>query len=153
MRKYLRHPSSIPVELTVERTPCIGQQQLANIARGGFACWVYEPLPVGATVQLRIPMIWPEYCGCGVVRWCRAAEQAGEPDPMKFLVDNEYEVGIEFSAHDLFKAKMVEQLCQIEDYRNRLWIEDGRIVDGEQAALEWIARYAKDFADAFQDLP
>jgi hypothetical protein len=140
MRKYVRHPSTIPVELSIARTPCAGQQQLANIATGGFACSVGEPLPVGATVQLRIPMIWPEYRGCGVVKWCR-----GEAPNC--------EVGIEFCAHDLFKAKMVEQLSQIEHYRNRLWVDEGRIVDGEQAAKEWIARYAQEFADAFQNSP
>jgi hypothetical protein len=140
MRKYVRHPSTIPIELTLTRGPCVGRQQLTNIATGGFACAVCEPMPVGATVQLRIPLIWPEYRGCGVVKWCRGDAA-------------EYEVGIEFRAHDLFKAKMVEQLCQIEHYRNQLWIEEGRIVDGEQAAVEWIARYAKDFADAFQSSP
>jgi hypothetical protein len=137
MRKYVRHPSTIPIELAIARTPCNGSQQLANIATGGFACSVTEPLPVGTAVQLRIPMIWPEYRGCGVVVWCRGEA----PD---------WEIGIEFHAQDLFKAKMVEQLSQIEHYRNQLWVEEGRIVDGEQAAQEWITRYAKDFADAFQ---
>lgn len=137
MRKYVRHPSTIPIELSIARAPCIGPQLLANIATGGFACTVSEPLPVGSTVQLRIPMIWPDYRGCGVVKWCRS-----EPP--------NYEVGIEFCAQDLFKAKMIEQLSQIEHYRNQLWVEEGRIVDGEQAAVEWIARYAKEFAEAFQ---
>lgn len=143
MRKYVRHPSSIPIVLSVACAPCAGRQQLANIATGGFACSVEEPLPVGANVELRIPMIWPEYNGCGIVKWCRGATSSSAA----------YEVGIEFCAHDLFKAKMVEQLSQIEHYRNQLWIEEGRIVDGEQAAVEWIARYAQDFADAFQNSP
>jgi hypothetical protein len=138
MRKYVRHPSSIPVELTIAHTRGAARQQLTNVATGGFACSVCEPVAVGTEVELRIPLIWPEYCGCGVVRWCRGDA-------------TEYEVGIEFTAQDLFKAKMVEQLCQIEHYRNRLWIDEGRIVDGEQAAIEWIARHASDFADAFQN--
>lgn len=137
MRRYVRHPSTIPIELTVACAPCAGRPQLANIATGGFACTVDEPLAIGASVQLRVPMIWPEYRGCGTVKWCRAEKNA-------------FEVGIEFCAQDLFKAKMVEQLSQIEHYRNQLWIEEGRIVDGEQAAVEWIARYAKDFSDDFQ---
>lgn len=137
MRKYVRHPSSIPIELAIACAPCTGPQQLANIATGGFACSVSEPLPVGASVELRIPMIWPEYRGCGVVKWCRGDAP-------------HCEVGIEFCAHDLFKAKMVEQLSQIEDYRNRIWVEEGRIADSEQAAKEWIALYAKEFADSFQ---
>ncbi len=138
IRKYVRHPSSIPIELSVAHTPCFGQQRLANIATGGFACSVSEPVVVDAIIEVRIPMIWPDYRGSGVVKWCR-----GEAP--------NYEVGIEFSEQDLFKAKMVEQLSQIEHYRNQLWVEQGRIVDGEQAAAEWIERYAKDFAESFQD--
>jgi hypothetical protein len=140
MRKYVRHPSTIPIELTVARAPCVERQHMKNIASGGFACAVSEPIAVGVTVQLRIPLIWPEYRGCGVVKWC-----SGDA--------NEYEIGIEFCAQDLFKAKMVEQLSQIEHYRNQLWVEEGRIVDGEQAAVEWITRYAREFADAFQGGP
>lgn len=137
MRNYVRHPSTIPIELIVDCAACSGRPRLANIATGGFACTVDEPLEVGASVQLRVPMIWPEYRVCGTVKWCRA-------------VDTAFEVGIEFGAQDLFKARMVEQLSQIEHYRNQLWIEEGRIVDGEQAAAEWIARYAQEFSDAFQ---
>ena len=67
------------------------------------------------------------------------------------MINGQYRYwNIEFYAQDLFKAKMVEQLSQIEHYRNRLWVEEGRIIDGEQAAQEWIARYAKEFAEAFQ---
>ncbi len=71
MRRFVRHPSSIPIELSVARTHPAGAQAFRNIGRGGFACTVAEPLPVGSTVQLRIPMIWPDYHGSGVV-WCYA---------------------------------------------------------------------------------
>lgn len=135
MRKFVRHPSSIPIELTVAREPCCGVSELRNISNGGFACAVDAPIEVGLAVQLRIPVIWPDYCGCGVVVWCRA-------------VVPRYEVGIEFGAKDFFKAKMVEQLCHIEQYRQQV-LRDGRELDSEQAAQEWIALYAKEFAESF----
>lgn len=136
MRKFVRHPSSIPVELSVARAPYAGLPQLRNIGNGGFACAVNEPIAVGSAVQLRIPIIWPDYRGCGVVVWCKNVPPA-------------YEIGIEFGAQDLFKTKMVEQLCQIEQYRQQIFASEGRELNSEQAAQEWIALYAKDFSDSF----
>ena len=136
MRKFVRHPSSIPIDLAVGRAPDCRPPELRNISNGGFACAIDEPIAVGTTVQLRIPVVWPDYRGCGVVVWCR-------PVPPR------YEIGIEFGAQDLFKTKMVEQLCQIESYRQRIRSDEGRELDSEQAAQEWIARYAKEFSESF----
>ncbi len=138
MRKFVRHPSSIPIELAIERAPR-GISALCNISNGGFACAVDEPIEVGSSIQLRIPLIWPDYRGCGVVVWCRVAPPR-------------YEVGIEFGAQDLFKTKMVEQLCQIEHYRQQVLHDEGRQLDSEQAAQEWIALYAREFSDSFEVL-
>jgi hypothetical protein len=137
MRRYVRHPSTIPIELSLERQRCGAPTQLHNVGAGGIACAVTEPLPVGSTVQLRVPLVWPEYKGCGVVVWCRRAPVGG------------FEVGIEFNAQEAFKSKMVEQLCQIEEYRQQISREQGRELDGEQAAREWISRHARDFSDSF----
>ena len=136
MREFVRHPSSIPIELAVGRSSECSAPCLRNISSGGFACAVDEPIEVGETVRLRIPMIWPEYRGCGVVVWC-------QPAPPR------YEVGIRFGAQDMFKTKMVEQLCQIEHYRRRVLNEEGRELDSEQAAQEWIERYAREFSESF----
>ncbi|MDB6060729.1 MAG: type pilus assembly PilZ [Verrucomicrobiaceae bacterium] len=135
MRKFVRHPSSIPIELSVARA-AIPRARCRNISNGGFACTVDEPLPVGSSVCLRIPVIWPEYRGNGVVAWCQQVTPA-------------YEIGIQFVAQDLFKTKMVEQLCQIEQYRIQLQLNEGRTLSSQAAAEEWIALYAKDFSDSF----
>lgn len=137
MRKFVRHPSSIPIELSVARSSFSGMQKLRNVSTGGLACVVDEPLPVGCSVNLRIPMVWPEYRGNGVVAWCRKAA------PM-------FEVGIQFDAQHFFKAKMVEQLAQIEQYRAQVQLSEGRALSSELAAEEWIARYAEDFSESFQ---
>ena len=142
MRKFVRHPSSIPVELSISRAPCGGLPHLRNICNGGFACAVSEPIAVGSAVQLRIPLIWPDYRGCGIVVWCNDAQAMRDAAPL-------YEVGIEFGAQDVFKTKMVEQLCQIEQYRQQILAEEGRVLDSETAAQEWIERYAKEFSESF----
>lgn len=137
MRKFVRHPSSIPIDLAIERAPQSGEPELCNISSGGFACAVDKPIEVGSSIELRIPLIWPDYRGCGVVVWCR-------PAPPR------YEVGIEFGAQDLFKTKMVEQLCQIEHYRQQVLNDEGRELEAEQAAQEWIALYAREFSETFE---
>ena len=136
MRKFVRHPSSIPIELAIERASVQQIPELRNISNGGFACAVDEPIAVGSEIQLRIPLIWPEYRGCGVVVWCR-------PSPPC------YEVGIEFGSQDAFKTKMVEQLCQIEHYRQQVLNDEGRELNSEQAAGEWISLYACEFSELF----
>jgi hypothetical protein len=136
MRRYVRHPSSIPIELSVERQQRCAPTQMNNVGAGGIACSVPAPLPVGSAVQLRVPLIWPDYKGCGVVVWCREVGRA-------------FEVGIEFDAEEAFKSKMVEQLCQIEQYRQQVLSDQGRALDGEQAAREWISQNAGQFSDEF----
>ncbi len=44
---------------------------------------------------------------------------------------------------------MAEQLAQIEQYRLHLQQSEGRSLSNEQAALEWIELYAKDFSESF----
>ena len=57
-----------------------------------------------------------------------------------------YEVGVEFLAEDdMFRARMVEQVCHIEHYRKAVKAKEGRRLSREEAALEWIAKHAADF--------
>jgi hypothetical protein len=44
-----------------------------------------------------------------------------------------------------FMARMVEQLCHIAHYRQRVVQRQGRELSEEEAASEWIARYAEWF--------
>jgi len=55
-------------------------------------------------------------------------------------------VGVAFVERgDLFRARMVEQICHIEHYRAEVLTNEGRDLDGEQAAREWIQKFAVDF--------
>jgi hypothetical protein len=45
---------------------------------------------------------------------------------------------------EAFRARMVEQICHIERY-HRQQLSDGRFVSEEEAAIEWIAKYAGQF--------
>jgi len=42
-------------------------------------------------------------------------------------------------------VRMIEQICYIEHYRKEVLLNEGRRITSEQAALEWIEKYAQDF--------
>ncbi|MFT4822613.1 MAG: hypothetical protein ACJAUG_000634 [Halioglobus sp.] len=51
------------------------------------------------------------------------------------------------SAQGAFRARMQAQCFQVERYRMALLINEGRRLTPDEAALEWITRFAKAFAD------
>ncbi|HRL74978.1 MAG TPA: hypothetical protein PK440_00400 [Candidatus Accumulibacter phosphatis] len=46
---------------------------------------------------------------------------------------------------DPFAARMLAQVTLIERYRASVLRREGRLLDSDSAALEWIARYAEHF--------
>jgi hypothetical protein len=59
-----------------------------------------------------------------------------------------YELGVTFlDAEDAFRARMVEQLCHIEDYRRSVMRTQGRELSLDEAATEWIEKFAEDFPE------
>ena len=136
MRHFLRHPSDMPVELIVRKKAPVPKQRLNNISLGGVACNSKRAFRRGTAVELRIP-VFGEYARYpGVVAWCRKQEE-------------DYLVGIAFIDEDtLFRARMVEQVCQIEHYRHQRELELGCTLCAEVIAQEWIAQHAVEFSQA-----
>ncbi|WP_061238004.1 PilZ domain-containing protein [Ectopseudomonas composti] len=133
MRKFLRHPSDMPVELVLRRQAPIPRQRLNNISLGGVACNSPRGFRRGTSVELRIPLLGDQAHYPGVVAWCRRLE-------------DDYLVGIAFIDEDtLFRARMVEQICQIQHYRQQLEHESGQPMAIEQCAQDWIAKHAAQF--------
>jgi hypothetical protein len=132
-RGFLRHPADIPIEIDAEVPLQTRLRRLKDISLGGLACRSERPLEVGSGVRLTIPLVKPAFHAAGSVVWCRRHGLY-------------YEVGIRFmESDDVFAARMVEQICQIEHYRKEVLHSEGRVLDGEAAALEWIAHYAAKF--------
>ncbi len=136
MRRYLRHPSDMPVELIPLKQPVLTGQRLNNISLGGVACKCCRGFQRGSAVAMRFPLFGQQAQYPGVVAWCH-----------KQL--NDYLVGIAFTDEDtLFRARMVEQVCQIEHYRQQRMRELGEELPIESVALEWIADHAAEFAES-----
>lgn len=134
MRSFIRHPADIPIQIQVEYLPDSADSEMNNVSLGGLACESHTPLEKGAEVCIRVPFLKPAVEARGSVVWCH----------MK--TEGIYEVGIEFAEpDDAYTARMIEQVCYIERYKKEIREREGRVLNGEEAAREWIRKYAAGF--------
>lgn len=135
MRKFIRHPSDIPLDFQLEQPVAAGHDYLMNVSHGGLAFHSRTPLPVGHNITVSIPLIDPAFHTPARITWCRPDFQA-------------FEIGVEFlSEEDAFRMRMVEQICHIEHYKQAIQNAEGRQLSGEQAAIEWILKFAGNFPE------
>jgi len=132
MRSFIRHPTDMPIEVLADGASQT-DQSLRNVGHGGLCFRYAREIPVGAVMRVRIAVTRPAFEAEVRVAWCLPEGET-------------YQVGVEFlERDDLFRARMVEQLCRIEDYRRDLRKNRGRHLSSQEAALEWISKFAKSF--------
>lgn len=133
MRKFIRHPSSIPVRIQKIKSSDATGSTLVNVSYGGLALHFPEYIENGTEIELLIDITEPRFSIKGTVAWTQEKDQ-------------NYELGIRFPDNaDVFRMRMVEQLCHIEHYRKEVELEQGRKLSSEEAAKEWIETYAEHF--------
>lgn len=132
MRRYLRHPTQLPLSCQIsDQINGLAAGQLADISAGGLCYSARDSIEPGHVMLINIDP--PPFSAKGVVVWCK-------PDASRF------KIGVAFAdQEDPFSTRMVEQICRIEEYRQRVIAEEGRQISGEQAAYEWIEKYAGDY--------
>ena len=134
MRQFIRHPVDVPIEIRTSRAAPGAAVQTHDVSAGGLAVVSSEPVEPGAMIVVRIPYVQPAFEARARVAWCRPNHDGG------------HEVGVTFlDAEDAFTARMVEQICHIEDYRKSVARAEGRLLSPEDAAHEWISKYAANF--------
>lgn len=110
-------------------------QTITNVGLGGLALLSSQPIDVLQRVRVSIPVLEQENELIGNVVWCEKTDRG-------------YEIGIEFEkSRDTYRLRMIEQICHIEHYRNEAKRLEGRELTSQQAAEEWIARFAEDFPE------
>lgn len=135
MRRFVRHPAHIPIEIdyVIKSVQEAEDCEMNDVSQGGLSCTLHHPLKIHSRVQVHIPSVCPEYSGIGEVVWCQKTEDG-------------YDIGIRFDdTHEAFKSRMVQQVCQIEQYKTIIFEKEGRLLDEDQAAAEWIKKYASEF--------
>jgi len=133
MRHFIRHPADIPIDVADTGRFMRASMRSRNVSLGGISLRSPTPMVPGSIVQVSIHYVQPPFETKANVVWCSKH-------------DDEYELAIEFmSTEDAFKARMVEQVCHIEHYRQEVERSEGRKLSVEDAAREWISMYAAQF--------
>jgi len=134
MRQFIRHPVDVPIEVRTDDGGPLSEFHTHDISAGGLAFQSGVAVSPGAKIGIRIPYVQPAFEARARVVWCHPHQGRG------------YELGVSFlDAEDAFHARMVEQVCHIEDYRKAVLRTEGRELSAEQAAVEWIEKYAEAF--------
>lgn len=132
-RRFIRHPSGIPIHFSVDKSEALIASPLRDISRGGVCFESHSALRIGSVIQLEIPVQEPAFMTRGTVAWCH---EEGD----------HYAVGVAFeSASEQFNVRMVEQVCYIEHYRSTVRKTQGRDLSSEEAAQEWVEKFAAQF--------
>lgn len=141
IRKYIRHPASIPIEVHTQvdvAGDVTGSRNLTDVSYGGVSFASMDALDPGAVIEVRIPVIDEDFSIQGEVVWC---EQRGQ----------EFEIGVSFANDDeVFRLRMVEQICHVEHYKSEVFRAEGRDLSSEEAAKEWIKKFASEFPQTKQ---
>lgn len=130
-RRFIRHPSSIPISFRLGKRR--HRKMTKDVSEGGLCFSSRNAVEEGETILLEIDACQPAFCAEGIVRWC-------QEEGRHFLI------GVAFSDKTVrYAMRMVEQICHIEAYRRRLEAETGEAITSQQAAFRWIAEQAGSF--------
>ena len=133
MRHYIRHPSDIPIEYRITHSKSGQHCPLKDISPGGLCFQTHGALLRGCVIQITIPVREPPFEVTGTIVWCRR-------------IHGQYQVGVQFADKNTeFSVRMVEQVCQIHHYQHEVMKKEGRFLSTEEAAAEWVVKYARNF--------
>jgi hypothetical protein len=123
----------ILIEVTAREQTTHARHNTINLSLGGLAFRCDREFAQGDIVEIRIPFVNPPFEVKARVAWCAAH-------------DGRIETGVEFlNQDDAFLVRMVEQVCSIENYKKEVLETEGRKLSPEEAAMEWIGKYAAGF--------
>jgi len=131
MRQFIRHPSDVPIEIQSAPDDGYIRRSVKNVSFGGLAFSSDAAIEPETIIALRFPYLKPAFeAPAARVAWCQ--NEGGQ-----------YTVGVQFlDSEEAFRVRMVEQICHIENYRREVAQGEGRELTSEEAALEWISRFA-----------
>lgn len=136
IRRHVRHVTGIPIEINIEyHEDYRGEDDtITNVSLGGLCFIASDRLDVDEAIQVKFPVLDEKKSLDGRVVWCSKTDRG-------------YEVGLEFEdPEEVERLRMVDQICQIETFREKVEKERGRRLSSEEAAREWISRYAGEFS-------
>ena len=129
-RMFDRHEGDLPIKIRTENSTSYRTESMNNISLGGLSFRSSKAYVSGIDVKIKGVTLddMPEIEG--KIVWCKRNR-------------NSYNVGVEFREPEAkFGIRILEQLFQIENYRRSVKRTEKRDLTREQAAAEWIRKYA-----------
>jgi len=139
-RRFIRHPMCYPLKYAVlrKRSDVIAGDPIfmtKDVSENGLLFAAAKPVDSGEIIVLRIPFQDRIFKVKAKVIHCD-----------KLVGQRLYDVGVCFyRAQDAFKARLVEQMYLISEYRDLRSMETGQEMSLREASEEWIKRYSKRF--------
>ena len=131
---YIRHPSEIPTQISLCSRSSFSHNTESSSGNIGVSLYTDHFYAIGTALELRISLTETDFIASGHVSWCIPER------------DGRFRTGLVFDDPDTaYAVRMIEQVCHIEQYRKEVEQREGRHLSQEDAASEWILRYAKDF--------
>lgn len=130
MLKSIQHPASISIKFELcneenipDRSDCYFQLD--------FDCT--EQVNEGSGIRIYIYVRNKVYMFVGQVCGVKQGESG-------------YKVSVKFPDYrEEYKVRLIEQICHIEHYRTSALEQEGRKLTGQEAAEEWISKFARTF--------
>jgi hypothetical protein len=133
-REFIRHPADIPIEYRFVDDPSLIPELMNNVSLGGLSFLAGQYIEPTRWLHIHIPINDQDFELDGQVRWCESS------------TDDSFYVGVKFAdQQQAFLARMVEQICHIEQYKKEVLENEGRKLNSDEAATEWIEKFAKEF--------
>lgn len=130
--KFVAHPEDIPIH--IEEVAHIQDKTLDVDGFGGISYVCDKAYKTGQSVQIKLTEIDPDFCVVGRIFKCEKE-------------DDVFRIFIEFpKKEDCYCVRMIEQLSHIEHYRRQAKLQ-GRRLSFNEAAMEWIQKFAASFPE------
>ena len=71
MRKYIRHPSDIPIDFDIDDIKIHDREFLNDISFGGLSFCSKTRLKAGVVITIKISLVKPGFECQATVKWCR----------------------------------------------------------------------------------
>jgi Tfp pilus assembly protein PilZ len=130
--EFVAHPQDIPLQIKEVDDRALPETSIKREGFGGISIETSRSYKIGQYVEVKLSEIDPNFCVTGRIVLCDD-------------IQDQYKISIEFPKNeDCYCVRMIEQLSQIEHYRRQAK-NQGRRLNYNEAADEWIKQFAASF--------
>jgi len=136
-RCFIRHPVTMTVQCRMEGHVDVDVHAMRDISFGGMSFVSADSYAPGDLIEMEFPVQAVQNRITGEIIWSSLLS-------LKPVI--QFANGIKFlNRQVLFIARIIEQMCCIEKYREAQSLQYSRTLSGDQAAREWIRMCASRF--------